>query len=333
MKKVTRKDVAQYAGVSETIVSYVINNNRYVDSEKRKRVEEAIQVLGYTPNFIARSLKGKNSYHILFIVDQIENEHFGKLVKEMDRFSYEKGYLISLCANRYDDKNFVSKILSRNIDGIIINSVSFAEEDIERIISANIPVVLFMNIRYKNDFEKASKIYTGLYDGIKQAVELLVGKGCRNLIYIDRISQHNNFSTLQDFRLKGFLDTVRDKNLPFDQERIITKCTSEDEVIEQIVRKIKKGLKVDGVVSRNDNMAILAMKAANLLGLSIGKDIKIVGFDNTRLSRFIVPSLTTIEVNRQLIAKEAVDMLCHMIAGGEPYEKSFTPTLIERETT
>ncbi len=332
MNKVTRKDVANYAGVSETIVSYVLNNNRYVEKQKRERVLEAVKVLGYTPNVIARSLRGKNGYHMLFIVDQIENEHFGNLVKDMDTFSYEKGYLISLCSDR-NDENFVNRILSRHVDGIIINSVSLSEHDINRIINANIPVVLFMNFKYKNKFEEASRIYTGLFDGMKRATELLIGKGCRNLIYIDRTSKHNNFSTNQDYRLSAFLDTVKRNELEFDAERIITKCTSEEETMEQICTKIKNGLKVDGIVARNDNMAIVAMKAIRSIGLEAGKDIKVVGFDNSRLSRFVVPTLTTVEIQRKEIAKEAVDMLCNMISGGEPYEKFFITELIERETT
>ena len=55
----TRKDVARMADVSETIVSYVLNNNRYVSAEKRRRVLEAVEALRYRPNSIARALKGK----------------------------------------------------------------------------------------------------------------------------------------------------------------------------------------------------------------------------------------------------------------------------------
>ena len=57
MKSVTRKDIAIEAGVSETIVSYVINGNRYVDAEKKKRVLEAVEKLGYRPSPIARDRK------------------------------------------------------------------------------------------------------------------------------------------------------------------------------------------------------------------------------------------------------------------------------------
>lgn len=60
-ERVTRADVAKAAGVSETIVSYVVNNNRYVAKEKRQRVEEAIRALNYRPNNMARALKGRRA--------------------------------------------------------------------------------------------------------------------------------------------------------------------------------------------------------------------------------------------------------------------------------
>ena len=80
----TRHDVAVLANVSETIVSYVINKNRYVAAEKRKRVLEAMERLHYRPNSNARALRGKGSGHILFIVDSIENEYFGRMARAMD---------------------------------------------------------------------------------------------------------------------------------------------------------------------------------------------------------------------------------------------------------
>ena len=72
LRTITRKDIAIEAGVTETIVSYVINGNRYVKEEKRRKVEEAIARLNYRPNSMARALKGKKSNHILFIADDIE---------------------------------------------------------------------------------------------------------------------------------------------------------------------------------------------------------------------------------------------------------------------
>ena len=76
--RVTRADVAKYAGVSETIVSYVLNNNRYVAAEKRERVKKAVAELNYHPNVIARALRKKTSRQILLITDIVIDEFFGE---------------------------------------------------------------------------------------------------------------------------------------------------------------------------------------------------------------------------------------------------------------
>ena len=73
IKCATRADVAREANVSETIVSYVMNNNRYVAAEKRKRVLEAAEKLNYSPNNMALALSGKDSKQLLFIVDTPES--------------------------------------------------------------------------------------------------------------------------------------------------------------------------------------------------------------------------------------------------------------------
>ena len=144
---VTRKDIALEAGVSETIVSYVINNNRYVDKEKRKRVLEAVEKLGYRPNPIARALKGKRMNHILFITDQLISEHFSLLLSELEKNAYDLGYIISLCGNR-NTRQFVDDIIGRCYDGVIISSISFPEEYIQQLIDANISVVLIVTVSY-----------------------------------------------------------------------------------------------------------------------------------------------------------------------------------------
>ncbi len=118
---VTRKMVAEEAGVTETIVSYVINNNRYVNGEKRRRVLDAVKKLGYRPNVAARMLKLKKSNHLLFVADNVENEHFGKLISEIDRLLYDKGYFTSLAKNR-DGEEFAGHIINRQFDGVFVSS-------------------------------------------------------------------------------------------------------------------------------------------------------------------------------------------------------------------
>jgi len=332
-KRVTRADVARYAGVSETVVSYVVNNNRYVSKTKRQLVEQAIKDLNYHPNNAARSLKGKNSNHIIFIADQITNEHFSKIISEMDHFAYDMGYLISLCANR-NNKEFVSQIISHQYDGIVISSISFPEVYIREFINARIPVVLLMNRDY-SEIKGVGKIYTGLYTGAKDCVKHLIGKGRKNILYLDRISTRGHFSNMDDLRYRGFVEQMQESGLPFSEKvNIITGCKDESEVIEKVQQRIKDGFAVDAIFGRNDKLAFIGMQAVKELGNRIPQDISVIGFDNSTLSQYNSPTITTMELDRKEIGKAVIDMLHQMIDTGTiPEPVDFSAQLLERQST
>lgn len=332
-RRVTRADVAKRAGVSETIVSYVVNNNRYVDKEKRARVEEVIAELNYRPNNVARALQGKPSNQLIFIADQITNEYFSRIVSEMDKYAYDKGYLISLCANR-NTEEFVSQVISRQYDGIIISSSSFPEEYVKRFVDANIPTILFMNRRYYNVPKQVGIINSGLYSGSRDCVRHLVECGRKNLLYLDRISSKGAKSTMDDLRLSGFVHQMQKSGLDCSEEHIIAGCYSEEEVEAEIIQRIEGGLRVDGIFGRNDMLAYVAINAIRKLGLKVPEDISVIGFDNSSFSRFGNPRLTTMEMQREQISQATIEMLQNMIGGQKDKLKiSFQTELIQREST
>ena len=328
----TRKDVAARAGVSETVVSYVLNNNRYVAQDKRERVLAAVRELHYRPNIVARALKGKKSNHILFIADNISNEHFGKIVEEMDKIAYDKGYLISLLADR-NDQEFVAQVNSRLVDGIVISATGFDEKYVQELINSGVPVVLLMNREYPHIGDEAGRIYTGLHNGIKECVKLLERRGRRHLLYIDRISRHGRFSRQDDLRFSGFCDQMRESGLPFSAQRFVSGCTSEQELFEAVCARLNSGLAVDGIVGRNDNMACVALRAVLACGRRVPEDISVIGFDNSRMSGYVTPALTSMEIDRPAIARAIITMLDEMIAGGKASRRYFSTRLIERQTT
>lgn len=330
--QVTRKDIAREAGVSETIVSYVMNNNRYVDKEKRKRVLEAVDKLGYRPNSIARALKGKKLNHILFITDQLITEHFNLLLGELEKNAYDLGYIISLCGNR-NTQQFVADIISRCYDGVIISSISFPEAYIQQIVDAGIPVVLLVNRDYRQ-VSGAAKIDTGLYQGVKRSVRHLYEAGCRNIIYIDRFSPNGHFSDENDLRYRGFVEEMELLGLSrTPQQNVITGCCDPDGIAQQLERYLQKN-PVDAILGRNDELACIAMQKIQKLGLRIPEDIKVAGFDNSTLSRFCTPPITSMEIQRPAVAKAAVEMLQTMIENRTlPPAAAFPTYLIEREST
>lgn len=330
--KATRKDVARLAEVSETIVSYVLNNNRYVSEEKRERVLRAVSELHYRPNAIARALKGKRSNHLLFIADQISNEHFGILVEEMDKIAYDQGYLISLMSNR-NSQDFVSQVISRQPDGIIVSSVSFQEQYLQMLVDSEIPVVLIGNRIYEHLDPRVGTVWPGVQEGICKGVQLLIAKGRRNMIYLDRISDRGNFGSMKDLRYRGFCQEMEESGLPFSQDSIFTGYTNEEELSRALVHRLDSGAKIDAVVARNDNLASVAMLAVRQCGLDVPKDVAVVGFDNSRISKITSPKLTTVQIDRTGMARGIISMMNSMLAGGEPATVKLETTLIERETT
>lgn len=330
-ERVTRADVAKAAGVSETIVSYVVNNNRYVAKEKRQRVEEAIAALHYRPNNVARALKGKRSNQLLFIADQITNEYFSRIVSEMDKYAYEAGFLISLCANR-NTPEFVSQVISRQYDGIIISSTSFPMEYVEHFSKAGIPVLLFEHRRHDWLPEHVATLASGLYTGARLGVRHLIETGKREIIYIDRISRRGNVSGPTDLRLNGYFDEMKAHGLEAGPDRVIAGCHTEEELAGAVTDKVRKS-HVDGIIGRNDMVACIAMDAAIAAGFSVPEEIGAVGFDNSSISRFCSPKLTTLEMQREEISKRAIEMMTEMIAGRMPENAEFETRLIVRDST
>lgn len=330
--KCTRRDVAERAGVSETIVSYVLNNNRYVAKSKRDRVLQAVRELNYHPNSIARALKGKGSNHILFIADRISNEHFGILVEEMDKVAYDKGYLISLMANR-NSAEFVSQVICRQPDGIVVSSVSFQEKYLQMLVDSGIPVVLLANRIYDNLDSKVGVIWPGVLEGIRDGFELLVRKGRKHIVYLDRTSARGNFSSMNDLRYRSFCEQMEQSGLPFSKESIFTGFACEEDLFEALVHRLNAGAKIDGIMTRNDNLAALALSALRRCGLRVPEDVSVVGFDNSRVSKITTPQLTTIQMDRSGMAGAIITMMDKMIAGDPPDTQKFRTTLIEREST
>lgn len=331
-QRVTRADVARAAGVSETIVSYVMNNNRYVAKEKRERVEQAIARLHYRPNNVARALKGMRSNQLLFIADQITNEYFSRIVSEMDKYAYDAGFLISLCANR-NTTDFVSRVISRQYDGIIISSISFPMEYAESFSKAGIPVVLFEHRKHGRLPESVVTMDSGLYSGARTGTRHLITTGRKHIIYIDRISQRGNISSASDLRLGGYLEEMHAHGLPAGEDTVISGCRTEEELTDTVIRYLARHPETDGIFGRNDMVACIAMQAAISAGRKVPEEIGVVGFDNSSISQFCSPRLTTLEMQREEISRKVIEMLVQMMNREIPEKAEFETRLIIREST
>ena len=326
----TRRDVADLAGVSETIVSYVMNGNRYVSQEKRERVLAAAKQLNYSPSNAALALRGKSSGQVLFIVDNPANERLSYLMSRMEQWGYEKKAVVTQCAMR-NDPEFIRQMIRRRFDGIVISSMVLEESYIQEFVNAGIPTVLLMTRDYDH-VHGAAKIGTGLYRGIRNAVQFLRSRGSSSFLYLDRISVRNHFSDMTDNRLRAFADSMEEIGCDW-QERVVTGCSGE-EMAEERIRELVLKFHADAIIGRNDQVACIALRQLKKMNLRIPEDIQVIGLDDSSVCRFVTPALSSIRLNDDGIAEATIDMIYGMRAG-KSYEKTkhFEHQIIEREST
>ena len=197
---------------------------------------------------------------------------------------------------------------------------------------AGIPVVLFEHRRHDKLPANVATLASGLYPGARMGVRHLIETGRRNIIYIDRISRRGNVSGPTDLRLNGYLDEMHAHGLPADSSTVIAGCHNEEELA-RAVEETLRSRPVDGMIGRNDMMACIAMNAAIAAGYDVPGEIGVVGFDNSSISRFCSPKLTTLEMQREEISRAAIEMITEMIGGGVPGNAQFETKLIVRDST
>lgn len=313
MRRVKRSDVAARAGVSETIVSYVINGNRYVDKEKKERVLKAVEELGYHPNPVARSLKGKESRHYLFIADDLVSEYFGSIIKEMEKYAADGGLLISLCSDN-GDPGFVERVCAWEFDGIVVASATISLGDIQRLIDTSMPVVVLSVNEYPVFKGSYGLIYTGIKEGAKQLAGIFREQGKRRIAYV--ASKFSGPVNESDFRYQGYLEAIG------DQERVVIDDIADNDALAEKLVRIHRETGFDALICRTDTIAAECMRILAGMGLKVPSDVAVAGFNNSRFTEYLTPTLTSVGMDKAAIASSAMDVFRKLREGwsGGAYE-------------
>jgi LacI family transcriptional regulator, sucrose operon repressor len=322
------QDVAKLAGVSPTTVSRVLNNRGYISEETKKKVKESMEQLNYYPNEIARSLFIQRTFLIGLIFPTTSNPFYGQLIFHLENICASLGYKVLLCnsQNREDKEVDYLKMLQRNqVDGIIAGAHNRGIEDyeipklpvvgIDRYLSSTIPVVSSDN-----------------YNGGIQATQLLINKGCKQIIHING---SDILETPTNLRRRAYEDIMREKQLtPLTYE--LPHKASEETILEIIKRLFDENPRVDGIFASDDLIASKVIREAKERKLKVPTDLKVVGYDGTETTRLLLPELSTVQQPIREIAEKAVEILIKQINGQHDeiqLETILPVTLIDSQTT
>ncbi len=302
-KKVTMHDVAKHAGVSYQTVSRVLNNSCNVSNQTREKIEKAITQLKYVPNVLAQQLSKQTSNYIGFI-----NVGYSLastvLSAELNKYVLEAKYKLVISIANDLSLECVDKLIldfkSQCIDKIIIN-VPLSNEDAITLNQKHDDIrILFLDV---DPFCPVFNVTFNPSDGAVATIKHLKDLGHKNVALI----AGPDISISARIRNKVYLDVLASNNL--NVKTIVSgdwSCESGFSAAMQIVYEHKD---ITAILVANDQMAIGAIAALNERQIAVPQDISVVGYDNTVDSAYSIPSLTTVNLNRPLQCKIAVDKI------------------------
>ena len=338
---VTIHDVAQRAGVSISTVSNVINKNKFVSADLARRVNAAVQELKYTANPIAQKMKFKYTNTIGVITADLCGLFYPYILKGMYDILNNKGYrLIIIDSEGSSDslgsikkfKESISGLINDRVDGIVFAST--VPEEIEAdIIREAVRLPSFRkNTRFVAIERNMSKygvdsVFADSETGAEIAVGHLIETGCQKICHISGPV----FVTIAQDRIRGYKNLMKRHNMEINDERMIAHGDYTHKSGYLAMKELlKKTPDMDGVFIANDQMAVGAMKALFEAKKRIPEDIKIIGYDDVFISSILEPSLSTIQVQKYLMGKNAAELLLTQIE--EDKEPSLKGTEIELES-
>jgi DNA-binding LacI/PurR family transcriptional regulator len=324
-RRPTLRDVAREAGVSYQTVSRVINNNANVSAGTRHRVLKAIEALDFHPNRAAQILQTEKSRTIEVVMPYFG---FNRVLYDMARTTHELGYHFVISA--IDNDEFASTLESANsrlIDGLILIPLIPIVDDYDTLIELTHGIP-FVQIGARLGVNLPSVIYDQA-KGARLATQHLIDLGHRQIAEIS--GPLPNYDAHD--RHEGWLMTLSDNGIEPGPS------VESDFTIEggywAMSRLLDEGAVFTAVFVGNDSMALGAQTALRQRGLCAPDDVSVVGFDDVPESAHLVPGLTTVRQDFQLLGQLAVEYIIDLIEKPDTpvYQRVLPPKLIIRKST
>jgi LacI family transcriptional regulator len=316
-RRPTQEDVAKLAGVSQSVVSQILNKNEISVSENtRQRVLDAIEQLGYVPNKFAQSLRTNKTRTIASIIPDITNPFYPAFQRGIQSVTNQKNYdliIYDTDEKEENEKRSLKSIARAGVDGAIVSLFHHGTEALKPLIEQGIPVVYWRGGPVEEDLV-IDLIYVDNIAMAKTAVSYLIDKGHRR---IGMIAGLENTPPRQD-RIQGFCNALSDHNLPLDEILIQDGDFTESGGYQGMKKLLRLKPLPTAVFAANDLMALGAMLAIREAKLRIPEDIALVGLDDIPAAKMVHPPLTTLTQNQENIGRTAAEMIFERIEGTAP---------------
>lgn len=324
----TLEDVGRYCGVSRSTVSRVINNSPLVNEATKERVLKVIKELKYAPNLIARSLTTNKTQTLAAVMPDITGGVFPEILGGMDEIASQRGYrllVVFVGGDRPRSDAVEELVMHRRVDAIVAVTATLSDRELTDMAETDVPIVC---VARRSPLAKIPSVLFDDAGGATEAARLLLGQGRRQLVHVR--GPQGNFDAAE--RQRGFLEALREAGVPWDPAREVAGDFRRDVGLKAMQDFLKKKVPFDGLFAANDETAIAAIEVMSEQGLSVPKDVAVVGFDDIESARFV--GLSTVRIPTREAGRVAARMAFDLIDGKKPVDSRMLATeLVERAST
>jgi len=316
-KRITQADVARHAHVSQSLVSYVINDNAAISIpvETRQRILDAMDELGYVPNITARRLRSSKTYTIAGIIPDILNPFYPAFERGIQDVAEQHRYDLMMYNTDSDadkERRCIDLLVQGRVDGLIGVFFHVTARDLLPALERNIFVVRLEAGEKPTGPWPLDNIFVDNTAAAQAATTYLIQRGHT------RIGMLANQDGPSQYRLQGYRNALQAHHLPVGPELIRVGRFDTEGGYETMQQLLALDRRPTAVFASNDVMAMGAMAAIRQAGLSIPGEMAVVGFDDIPAASLVYPALTTIAQHQRQMGQRAAEMLFERLDGTVP---------------
>ena len=317
LARATLSDVAREAGVSVMTVSNFVRA-KPVRVQTRKRVEEAIARLNYRPNVSARSLRLSEEYSVGIVIADSDpaflNDPFiSRLVSGLSNYLSSLDYTLDVQGvppERFENATILNKVGNEALCAILCGPKALRKEHFVNLNRLGQPIVVFQEV-FQSPAPNVAVVSQDDLSGGKQLGQHLLKKRLRSVVFVRPAL---DWCALEQ-REKG-LRSVLSKATSAIEVKTLIAPSEQFEDVQQVIKDHLAKRTPDAIVAATDSMAVAALKACELSGIQVPKDLMIAGFNGFDVWRYTSPTMTTVVSPAYEMGRQAGALLIERLRTG-----------------
>lgn len=313
--KPTLKDLSKMLNVSVATVSKALNGYPDVNSKTREKVRTLAKELNFTPNQQAIDFRKKSTRLIGVVLPRVNHYYFSNLAEYLIEHAAKDGISVIFkptFENVEKEEQALCDLVKQNVDGILISLSNETRSPVHLVEThkKGIPIVEFDRISKLSPFDK---VVTDDRQAAKKATQHLIAQGRKTIAHLRGPLLSQNAID----RFLGYKNAIDIAGLEYNDELVVqVEPNNLGSAKHAFSTLFKIRADIDAVFTVTDIVAVGVLEALKEQGVNVPKQVSVVGFSNWQLSKFVTPSLTTVDQNAFTLANIAYELLKKNIEEG-----------------